>query len=67
MKNKTTRMTITCSVDAYRRIGELAPTQKQTVTITQILESLLYFKGNYYELLAVIGTSQQAKNKKINP
>ena len=54
-------MTITCSIDAYRKIGELAPTQKQTVTITQILEAIVYFKGNYYELLSAIGTTQQAK------
>ena len=60
-KTQTTRMTITCSLDAYRRIGDLAPTQKQTETIRQILESLMYFKGNYYELLAVIGTSNKAK------
>ena len=60
-KTKNTRMTITCSIDAYRKIGELAPTQKQTVTITQILEAIVYFKGNYYELLSAIGTTQQAK------
>lgn len=60
-KQQSTRMTITCSMDAYRRVGELAPTTKQTETIRQILEALVYFKGNFYELLATIGTSQQTK------
>ena len=60
-KKQTTRMTITCSIDAYRRVGELAPTQKQTETIRQILESLVYFKGNFYELLANIGTSKKQR------
>lgn len=61
-KPQNTRMTITCSIDAYRRVGELAPTQKQTETIRQILESLVYFKGNFYELLATIGTSKKNKH-----
>ena len=62
-KKQTTRMTITCSIDAYRRVGELAPTQKQTETIRQILESLVYFKGNFYELLANIGTNKKNTDK----
>jgi hypothetical protein len=62
MKKKTTRMTITCSIDAYRKVGELAPTQKPTESIRQILESLIYFKGNYYELLGMIGTKNKDKN-----
>ena len=60
-KKQTTRMTITCSIDAYKRVGELAPTQKQTETIRQILESLVYFKGNFYELLANIGTNKKQR------
>jgi serine protease inhibitor len=60
-KQPVTRMTITCSVDAYRKIGEIAPTQKQTETIRQILESIVYFKGNFYELLAIIGTNKTSK------
>lgn len=58
-QSKNVRMTITCSIEAYRKIGEIAQTQKQTQTITQILESLVYFKGNFYELLALIGTNKK--------
>ena len=58
-QSKNIRMTITCSIEAYRRIGELAQTQKQTQTIAQILESLIYFKGNFYELLAIIGSNKK--------
>lgn len=59
-QSKNVRMTITCSIEAYRKIGELAETQKQTQTITQILESLVYFKGNFYELLALIGSNKRS-------
>lgn len=51
-------MTITCSIEAYRKIGEIAPTQKQSVTITQILEAITKFKGDYYELLAKIAVKE---------
>ena len=59
---KTLRVTITVSTDAYRALGEINPTQKASLNIRQILEACVYFKGNFYELLATI--AQKPKDKK---
>ena len=58
-RTKNVRTTISCSIEAWRKIGEIAPTQKQTTTITQILESIVKFKGDYYELLARIAVNKE--------
>ena len=56
---KTLPVTITLSVEAYRKIGDLVPSQKASVTIRQMLESTIYFKGNFYELLATIANAKK--------
>jgi hypothetical protein len=58
-KTKNMPLTITLSVEAYRKIGELAPNHKQTETIRTLLEAIVYFRGNYYELLATIGGNRK--------
>lgn len=54
MKEKKLSLTITLSQSAYRRLGELAPTHKQSETIRNILEATLFFKGNFYDLISLI-------------
>lgn len=54
MKEKKLSLTITISQSAYRRIGELAPTHKQSETIRNVLEAINFFKGNYYDLVSLI-------------
>ena len=52
MKNlKNTRLTITISQEAYRRVGELSPNTKQSETIRLILEAITAYNGNLYDLL----------------
>lgn len=63
MKPKNMPLTITLSVEAYRKIGDLAPNHKQTETIRNLLEAIVYFRGNYYELLAIIGGNQNRTTK----
>ena len=60
-KNKNIPLTITVSLEAYRKLGELCPNQKQTNTIRTILEAVTHFKGNYFQLLASI--SEWKENK----
>tara|TARA_E500000331_G_scaffold310121_1_gene316704 strand:- start:180 stop:371 length:192 start_codon:yes stop_codon:yes gene_type:complete len=61
-KTAQIRTTVTCSLDAYRRLGEIAPTQKPAETLRQIVEAMIYFKGNYYDFLSLIGGSQKKRD-----
>ena len=58
MKQKKLTLHITISVDAYRKLGDLAPTHKQSEIIRLIIESVQYFKGTLYELLGTISNSK---------
>ena len=60
-KKKTLPLTITLSVEAYRKIGELNPNQKHTETIRSLLEAVVYFSGNFFELLAIIANNRTKK------
>jgi hypothetical protein len=56
-KTKNMPVTITISIEAYRKIGELSPNQKQTETIRNLLEAICFYNGNFFELLALISNS----------
>lgn len=61
-KPKNMPLTITLSVEAYRKIGELNPNQKQTENIRTLLEAVCHWKGNFFQLLSAITEYQPKKN-----
>ena len=61
MKQKKLTLHITISQDAYRHLGELAPTHKQSEVIRLIIEAVQYFKGNLYDLLGTISDPNRRK------
>ena len=58
MKQKKLNLHITISIEAYRAIGNLAPTHKQSEVIRLIIEACQYFNGNLYDLLGQISAKK---------